>query len=556
MVKGKALDKVNQIDSTMRSEEKAHEQVKLKPYAISLKKVLVMPNEGGVPLEEVKHQQGVQIKREYMVPYTLQEGEGIVVGVAVEIDLQVVRVVANSSHVKVDARIVEAILTGLLSYKTDEYRGGLIPIVIFGYGTWEANHGTLSWMGWYDTIISCSITCEIEVNQGRWRFLAVKSLKWRKAWKLEKPVLAMGGDPVTTEPVVLVVDEEVRKILEEAGFLTFFNKFKGNSDGVTRQFIDSWKEGRVSVDKSEFLVSASLIAEASGLPNESEVISKEKLNQVSQLTKFIKEKETFCWLDSGIARESLPKPWDRVAMVLMKYLTLEGKFRKLEISACGEEWKRESPPAPGADEDACGFCFQQSSPTAGPSKGGFTRVSGTPITKAQLLLGPIPGASNLNSGGSTSEEDEDSDCQEKNSSEKTPTGKGGRKRKTPVQVLSSSLAKCSRRSSRLQRKLGGKPSLLDVAESSEEERAVEDPSPTGSKSIPVKGPAANPSENVESPGGPFMVTEELKCHLRVLNSLGSSLSSTCACVNLLTIEVTNYLKEVLKIMKDKNLGKE
>jgi len=202
------------------------------------------------------------------------------------------------------------------------------------------------------------------------------------------------------------------------------------------------------------------------------------------------------------------------------------------------------------------FVSSKNSLAAGPSKGGFTRVSGTPITKAQLLLGPIPCASILNSGGSTSEEDEDSDCQEKDSPEKIPTGKGGRKRKTPVQVLSSSLAKCSRRSSRLQRKLGGKPSLLDVAESSEEERVVEEPSLVGGKSSPVKGPATDPSENVESPGEPFMVTEELKCHLRVLNSLGSSLSSTCACVNLLTIEVTNYLKEVLKIMKDKNLGKE
>eukprot|EP01018_Ginkgo_biloba_P031174 Gb_36132 [translate_table: standard] len=411
-------------------------------------------------------------------------------------------------------------------------------------------------MGWYDTIFSRFITCEIAVIQGRWRFSTMKSLKWQKAWKLEKPVLAMGGDPVTTEPALLVVDEEGRKILEEAGFLTFFNKFKGHSERVTRQFIDSWKEGRVMVDKSEFLVSASLIAEASGRPNE----------------------------DSGIARESLPKPWDRVAMVLMKYLTLEGKFRKLfghhiaflncvrnrekvniplflfnslEKSVLAAKSGKGKPPLhQGLMKMLVDFVSNKSSPAAGPSKGGFTRVSGTPITKAQLLLGPILGASNLNSGGSTSEEDEDSDCQEKNNMEKTPIGKGGRKRKNPVQVFSSSLAKCSRRSSRLQWKLGGKPSLLDVAESSEEERVVEDPSPTGSKINPVKGPAANPVENVESPGGPFMVTEELKCHLRVLNSLGSSLSSTCACVNLLTIEVTNYLKEVLKIMKDKNMGKE
>eukprot|EP01018_Ginkgo_biloba_P015417 Gb_19919 [translate_table: standard] len=222
----------------------------------------------------------------------------------------------------------------------------------------------------------------------------------------------MGGDPVTTEPVVLVVDEEVRNILEEAGFLTFFNKFKGHSEGVTRQFIDSWKEGRVSVDKSEFLVSASLIVEASGLPNE------------------------VLMAKSGKGKPPLHQG-------LMKMLV--------------------------------DFVSSKSSPAAGPSKGGFTKVSGTPITKAQLLLGPIP---------------------------------GGRKRKTPVQALSSSLAKCSMRSSRLQQKLGGKPSLLDVAEYSEEERVVEEPSPVGGKSCPIKGPAANPSENVESPSGPFMVILE------------------------------------------------
>eukprot|EP01018_Ginkgo_biloba_P008081 Gb_11347 [translate_table: standard] len=365
----------------------------------------------------------------------------------------------------------------------------------------------------------------------------------------------MGGDPVTTEPDVLGVDEEVRKIIKEAGLLAFFNKFKGHSEGVTRQFIDTWKEGRVIVDKSEFLVSVGLIAEVFGLPNEGEVISREKMNQVSQLTKFIKEKETFCWLDSGIARESLPKPWDRVAMVLMKYLTLEGKFRKLyghhiaflnfvrnrekvniplflfnslEKSVFAAKSGKGKPPLhQGLMKMLVDFFYSKNSPIASPSKGGFTRVSGIPITKAQLLLGPIPVASHLNSGGSTSKEDEDTESQEKDSSVKIPSAKSG-----------------------------GKPSLLDVADTSKEERVVEEPSPTGDKSSPLKGPAVDPSGKVESPGGPFVASEELRCHLRVLNSLGSSLSSTCACVNLLTIEVTNYLKEVLKIMKEKNLEKE
>eukprot|EP01018_Ginkgo_biloba_P009900 Gb_09367 [translate_table: standard] len=69
------LEKVIQMDSTARSKEKAHGKVKLEPYSMSLKKVLIVPNEGGVPMEDVKHQQGVQIKREYIIPYTSQKGE-------------------------------------------------------------------------------------------------------------------------------------------------------------------------------------------------------------------------------------------------------------------------------------------------------------------------------------------------------------------------------------------------------------------------------------------------------------------------------------------------
>eukprot|EP01018_Ginkgo_biloba_P035507 Gb_15116 [translate_table: standard] len=56
---------MNWIDSIVRSEVKAHEKVKLKPYGISLNKVLLTPNEGGVPLEEVKRQVGSHIKREF-----------------------------------------------------------------------------------------------------------------------------------------------------------------------------------------------------------------------------------------------------------------------------------------------------------------------------------------------------------------------------------------------------------------------------------------------------------------------------------------------------------
>eukprot|EP01018_Ginkgo_biloba_P009698 Gb_25168 [translate_table: standard] len=64
-----------------------------------------------------------------------------------------------------------------------------------------------------------------------------------------------------------------------------------------------------------------------------------------------------------------------------------------------------------------------------------------------------------------------------------------------------------------------------------------------------KGPA-------KGPNGTQNLVEELKCHLKVLNGLGGSLSSTCACINLLTLEITNYLKEVVKNLKELNFAKE
>eukprot|EP01018_Ginkgo_biloba_P018721 Gb_24616 [translate_table: standard] len=226
----------------------------------------------------------------------------------------------------------------------------------------------------------------------------------------------MHGKPVTTEPTVLVVDKDVWSMLEEARLLSFFKKFSRHSESVTNQFVETWKVGRVVVNSTKILVNEALIAEVLGLPNEGEVISRDKMNQVSQLTKFIKDGEIFYWMDLGIARESLPKPWDRVAVQVMKYLTLE--------------------------------------------------------------------------------------------------------------------------------------------ESSEEDRKFEDPGPLRGRSNPPKVFAAAPSGSATCPSDSLSLSKELHCHLRVLNGLGGSLTSMCACINLLTLEIINYLKEVLKYMKDMNADKE
>eukprot|EP01018_Ginkgo_biloba_P003972 Gb_35312 [translate_table: standard] len=71
------------------------------------------------------------------------------------------------------------------------------------------------------------------------------------------------------------------------------------------------------------------------------------------------------------------------------------------------------------------------------------------------------------------------------------------------------------------------------------------PNPRHTKSGPAKGL-----------DGTQTLTEELRCHLKVLNELGGSLSRTYACINLLTLEITNYLKEEVKNMKNLSVAKE
>ena len=232
---------------------------------------------------------------------------------------------------------------------------------------------------------------------------------------------------------------------------------------------------------------------------------------------------------------------ERINIPLFMFNSMEKSLILVKIG------KGKSPLHQGLMKLIIEFVFSKNPSVAGPSKG-FSRVSGTPISKAQLLLGPIQATSNADSSDSDSEAEGDSRSQEKLSRAKFPKDKGGRKRKTPT-VLIASLEKCSQRSTRLQQKSMGTPSLLDMAESSKEEKIPIEPSLPGGNNCPQKSPTAALSRKEAIPENP-LVNEDLRSHLRVLSSLGTSLTSTCAYVNLLTLEIRNYLKEVLIILKE------
>eukprot|EP01018_Ginkgo_biloba_P035812 Gb_01044 [translate_table: standard] len=89
----------------------------------------------------------------------------------------------------------------------------------------------------------------------------------------------LGDEPVITESSLLSVEEDVRVILEETGLLLFFNKFSGHSDVITRQFVDSWKNGRVTINGLDIEVNEGLITEVTGLLKDREAVSRDKMDQ-------------------------------------------------------------------------------------------------------------------------------------------------------------------------------------------------------------------------------------------------------------------------------------
>eukprot|EP01018_Ginkgo_biloba_P007637 Gb_03315 [translate_table: standard] len=248
----------------------------------------------------------------------------------------------------------------------------------------------------------------------------------------------MGGDPVTTEPLVLKVDEEVKETLEKEGFLSFFRKFSSFSESNSIQVAELWDEGKVT-RKLFAGYSPTLrgnICRSRGIEWSSR--NEEKVNIPLFLFKSLKKSIKSMKAGKG------------------KVLLHPGLVKLLDQ-----------------------FVKDKGGVSVKMIRGGFPRSSGTLISRAQLCL------------------------------EATPLGK-------------DSLSHAS------------KPNVV-LTESEDEE---ESPKKETSKGLEEPVPVSLPNRGaMPEPHGTFIVLEELRCHLR------GPLTSTCACINLLTLETTNYLKE-------------
>eukprot|EP01018_Ginkgo_biloba_P020672 Gb_03668 [translate_table: standard] len=164
-------------------------------------------------------------------------------------------------------------------------------------------------------------------SERHWKLLAVNlNFLFAVAWcavpcdcwnrKREALIVNMGGDPVTTEPTILKVDEDVRSILED------------------------------------FSINEGLIVEVYGLPDEGEGILAQTLGQ------------------GGNPSYEVSYPG-----------------RKIPTMKAG---KGKAPLHQGVMKLLVDFEKDRRGAMMGPLKGGFSRLSGTLVSKAQLLLRLAP----------------------------------------------------------------------------------------------------------------------------------------------------------------------
>eukprot|EP01018_Ginkgo_biloba_P013007 Gb_10057 [translate_table: standard] len=260
---------------------------------------------------------------------------------------------------------------------------------------------------------------------------------------------------------------------------------------------------------------------------------------------------------------------DRVTVQIIKYLTLEGKFHKIfgyhiEILNSIRNEKRISIPLfllksleksievvktrkgrVHLHQGLLKLLYLHEKDKRGSSarfvRGGFPRTIKTPISKAQLLLGPAPTSPILKTNAVILDLEEDSDNKGGDIPLEVSKKDGIQKRKPLPQVLTANLAKCSWRSTRLQNKSVDKSKVVDFMESIEEEMEDSD----ARKSVEVGNPTKDVGTGIPDKGfmkgldGTHNLVEDLKCHLKVLNGLGGSMTSTYSCINLLTLEITN-----------------
>lgn len=120
-------------------------------------------------------------------------------------------------------------------------------------------------------------------------------------------------------------------MLVEGGLIDFIIACKGFDRKLYSILVKSWNEGTCMYNNIDLTISPKIVIEAIHMPNEGIEVRREdkkiKLEFRDKYAKSFKRYFNLTKMQLGVSQECLPNPWKRLVKVLMRYVTLEGRFR-------------------------------------------------------------------------------------------------------------------------------------------------------------------------------------------------------------------------------------
>lgn len=143
-------------------------------------------------------------------------------------------------------------------------------------------------------------------------------------------IVAMGGKLITHEPTTTTVLEiflEAYQIFLQAGWIDYFRRLPKFDLQQVLEFTCNLREGFSIVQGVQIPVIEDIIAQVTGLPTNGTRWFSRKHLIFNAHQSFLRPGENVQPKDRGVALQSLPPPWPKVAEFVRQYLTCEGRYR-------------------------------------------------------------------------------------------------------------------------------------------------------------------------------------------------------------------------------------
>ncbi|KAH9329531.1 hypothetical protein KI387_001639, partial [Taxus chinensis] len=139
----------------------------------------------------------------------------------------------------------------------------------------------------------------------------------------------MGGDPCRVEPMLnwkWKDDRELWSILQIGGFTNFLVRVHGYDSHISNDSAKNWKDTVVRIKGYAIEITEDLIALVTSLSMDDMKYLKKKCSKEEEERHFLKPGEQLVPIHGGYLRYSFRKPYDEVSKIIIKYITLEGRF--------------------------------------------------------------------------------------------------------------------------------------------------------------------------------------------------------------------------------------